>query len=381
MNSETSLLFVSDLPAEHSFPLMEALSRRHICTKITTRAFAALRGKAALEWIGVIVDTDLTNTQSVEFLKRGLPNFDRNRTFVVVIADPYGSVDLKFALIANSDRVIPRIVVDESAAFQSPQLKSVIEVARADFIRNGIEAIEWLIVKYSLPQTLTAALTAGESALDEVFQLAKTGVPINRADMQAHNSAVVAGVGEHGLQSWLDAVREHHSATYRHSLAVTGIAAAFGRSLGFATKDIERLTLSGLLHDIGKAKVPVEILEKQGPLTPREEAILRKHPMDGRRMIEKQAGIDDDVLDVISQHHEFLDGSGYPKGLSGNDLGDLTRLMTISDRFANLISRQAYHTSVSSLQAFDILCSMGPKLDVPLVKAFKSVISKLENAA
>ncbi|MBY0613659.1 MAG: HD domain-containing protein [Beijerinckiaceae bacterium] len=380
MNSETSLLFVSDLPAETPFPLMEALSRRHLCTKLTTRAFAALRGSAALAWIGLVIDTDLTDAQSVESLKRGLLNLDRDRTFVVVIADPYGSIDIKFALIANSDRVIPRIVIDETAAFQSPQLRSVIEVARADFVRNGLDAIEWLILKYSQPKTLSAALTAGESALDKVFQLAKTGTPINRADMQAHNSMVLAGVDEHGLQNWLDAVREHHSATYRHSLAVTGIAAAFGRSLGFTKHDIGRLTLSALLHDIGKAKVPVEILEKREPLTPREEAILRKHPMDGRRMVETQASIDEDLLDVISQHHEYLDGSGYPNGLSGCEIGDLTRLMMISDRFANLISRQSYQNSVSSHQAFEILCGMGPKLDVPLVKAFKGVIEQLESA-
>ena len=378
MDSERPLLFVSDFPADYNYPLMEAVSRRHGCSRQSTRDFAEICFDSAHEPTGVVIDTDLTDLRSVANLRRGITRLDRNGTFVVVIADPYGSVDLKFAMAIAADRVIPRIIVDESAAFKSLRLEAVIEVARADFVRNGLDAIDWLILKYSQPQTLTAALSAGETALDRVFSLAKTGTSIDSGTLVEQNRLLVRGIDEHGLQRWLATVREHHSATYRHSLAVTGLATAFGRSLKFSSSDVERLTLSALLHDVGKAKVPVEILEKRTELTRGEDIILRQHPANGRAMVEQQPGIEDHVLDVISQHHELLDGSGYPYGLSGRQIGDMTRLMTICDRFSNLISRHTAHGGVSTARAFDTLRAMGPKLDMPLVIAFKSVVANLE---
>ena len=377
MSKEISLLFVSDFLADCTNPLMDALARRYRCVQQSVKSFNEIRTGGGSSWTGIIFDADLTEARAVEQIKRGLFATDRSETFVVMIVDPYGHVDMKFALGMKSDRVIPRIVVDESAAFQSKQLKAVIDVARADFVKNGLDAIDWLVLKYSKPKTLTLALTAGETALDAIFQLTKPSNSISREDVDAGSRLIMKGLEDHGLTQWLDTVRQHHNATYRHSLAVTGVAAAFARALQFSTLDVERMMLSALLHDVGKAKVPVEILEKRTRLTEREEAILRQHPLDGRSMVAGQKGIDDDVLDAISQHHEFLDGSGYPHRLVGKDIRDMSRLLTISDCFTNLVTTQPNRDPVMPDGAFDHLCSMNSKLDMPLVKAFGGVVQQL----
>jgi len=379
MDREHSLLFVSALSAQAN-PLMDALSRRHRCVGQTPRSFGDIRGSAASQWVGVVIDTDLNDAQTIEQIKRGMRHFDRNATFVVVIVDPYGPVDMKLAMILRADRVIPRIVINDAHAHAqvSPQLLSVLEVARTDYIRNGLEAIEWLIAKFTQPKTLSLALMAGESALDSVFHLAKTRESISMQQMQQHNEAVLSGVDEHGLQKWLDTVRRHHNVTYRHSLAVAGIAGTFARTLKFSRRDTERLMLAALLHDIGKAEVPVDILEKGGVLTDREQEIMRRHPVRGRQMVESQKGLDQAILNVISDHHELLDGSGYPNGLKGDQIGDMTRLMTICDCFANLISRKPPLLPMSNRQAFEMLSSKTAELDQALVGAFSAVVTQLD---
>lgn len=378
MSGEHSLLFVSDCPQGQCNPLMDALSRRHRCARQTPKSFSELRGSAASSWLGIIIDTDLNDALAIEQIKRGALQFDRNSTFFVVIVDPYGPLDLKMAMILRADRVIPRMFVNMSGIVRTPELRSVVDVASADFVRNGLEAIEWLIVKFSRPKTLLLALNAGEAALDSVFHLAKEKMPIDEGRLACQSTALCAGVVQHGLQQWLDTVRQHHNGTYRHSLAVAGIAGTFGRTLGFSRRDIERLTLAALLHDIGKAEVPVEILEKTGELTEQEQEILRLHPMRGRHMVEAQQGIDPEILDVISGHHEYLDGSGYPLGLHGPEISDLTRLMSICDCFANLISWRPPLAPNSNHVAFSLMCEMEGRLDMALVRAFEKVIVALD---
>ena len=86
---------------------------------------------------------------------------------------------------------------------------------------------------------------------------------------------------EQGLASWIETVRRHRSHTYRHSLLVTGLAVGFGLQLGFSRTDTMRLSFAGIMHDIGKAKIPASILEKPGALDADEMDVIKQHPMFG----------------------------------------------------------------------------------------------------
>jgi HD-GYP domain-containing protein (c-di-GMP phosphodiesterase class II) len=143
--------------------------------------------------------------------------------------------------------------------------------------------------------------------------------------------------------------------------------------MGLARNDVVHIAVASTLHDVGKAKVPLEILDKPGALTPQEFASIKLHPGFGRDMAVASGGFDDAVVDAILHHHEYLDGTGYPDGLSQSQIGDLTRIITIVDIFAALIEERVYRAAMPFEKAFAILEGMDTKLDRPLVKAFRPV--------
>lgn len=114
-------------------------------------------------------------------------------------------------------------------------------------------------------------------------------------------------------------------------MTVTVIAAAFGKHLGFNDHDTKTVALAGLMHDIGKSKISIEILEKPSKLDESEEGLMKLHPMLGYEMLHNQPDFSGDMLDMVAHHHEYLDGSGYPHGLKGNEISDLIRIITIAD--------------------------------------------------
>src|SRR5262249_48125692 len=136
-------------------------------------------------------------------------------------------------------------------------------------------------------------------------------------------------------------------------------------------KDCQRLAFSGMLHDVGKARIPLSILEKPGPLDKKEWAVMRKHPEYGIEALRPAKGLPPEMLDMVAHHHEYLDGSGYPHGLKGSEISDLVRIMTISDIFGALIERRAYRAPLAGPAAYQILRDMGARLDTDLVRAFK----------
>ena len=185
------------------------------------------------------------------------------------------------------------------------------------------------------------------------------------------SAAVVDEIESKGLSSWIDIVRKHHSQTYQHCLLVTGVAAAFGQHLGLAMADRNRLSFAGMLHDVGKAMVPVAILEKPRRSRCRrngdhEEASgIRDRGAEKRRR--PAAGDDRYRRRIITN---TLTGPGYPHGLQANEIADLVRITTIVDVYSALIEQRAYRPPMSSQKAYDILREMGPKLDKDLVRAF-----------
>jgi putative nucleotidyltransferase with HDIG domain len=213
----------------------------------------------------------------------------------------------------------------------------------------------------------------GAAALYDLFDAALRGGPIDPKAVDAAGEAVVASIDEAGLARWINTVRKHHSQTYQHCLLVTGVAVGFARHLGFNRADKQRIAAAGLLHDIGKARIPLEILEKDGPLNADELAVMRQHPLFGLEALESSPGLQPEMLDMVVHHHEYLDGSGYPHGLAGNSISDLVRTITISDIYGALIERRSYKPPLLPHQAYEMLLNMPGKLDRDLVREFGAV--------
>jgi len=213
----------------------------------------------------------------------------------------------------------------------------------------------------------------GVAAFASMFSNVRSGKPLKLADAQRATSKIITRVGQDGLSTWLDEVRRYHEGTFQHCLLVTGIAVAFGLDVGFSGGDVSRLGMAATLHDIGKARIPLAILDKPGRLDPEEEEIIKRHPAIGYELLKGVRGISPEILDGVRHHHEYLDGSGYPDGLSGSQISDLVRLLTISDIFAALVEARPYKPPMPRQDAYQILCGMEGKLEGALVRAFRKV--------
>jgi putative nucleotidyltransferase with HDIG domain len=217
---------------------------------------------------------------------------------------------------------------------------------------------------------------AGAIAIGSMFSAVLSGKPIDIRGAKGAGRRIADNVAEHGLTSWLETVRRHHEGTYQHCLLVTGIAVDFGLSLGLAKPDIERLYSAAMFHDIGKARIPLAVLDKPGRLDPEERALIETHPAAGYDVLKGNVGVSAEILDAVRHHHEYLDGSGYPDALCAASISDIVRILTISDIFAALIEHRVYKPTLSREQAYEIIQSMHGKLERPLVAAFRAVALK-----
>ena len=209
-------------------------------------------------------------------------------------------------------------------------------------------------------------------ALEGIFDASRRGAPVDPEDLDRGTSAIIATVAGRQANMWLDLVRAHDDVTYQHCLLVTGLVAAFSASFGMTPKSQRQIVTAALLHDIGKAKIPLEILNKKGRLSDPEMAVIRTHPGIGHDILVRQGGLDPQVLDIVRHHHEFLDGSGYPDGLQGDAISPLVRLVTICDIYGALIERRSYKEPMASNEAISILSNMNAKLDRGLLASFIS---------
>ena len=206
-----------------------------------------------------------------------------------------------------------------------------------------------------------------------MFSETRSGRRVDVADAKQAAAAIADAIAEQGLSNWVETVRLHHEGTYQHCLLVTGVAAQFALKIGLPAADVERLSFAAMLHDIGKAKIPLSILDKPGKLTSEERTVIETHPAAGYDALVGSAGVTDETLDAVRHHHEYLDGSGYPDALGAESISDVVRILTISDVFGALIEDRRYKPPMPRPKAYDILCEMRGKLEAPLVGAFREV--------
>lgn len=215
---------------------------------------------------------------------------------------------------------------------------------------------------------------AADGLITRVFEAAASGRTLTLAETDAGTEIVLDAISECGIRTWLEAIERHDQQLYQHSLSVAGYAAAFGHGLGMSRADQIRLARAALLHDLGKARIPLEILNKPGRLTAAEMAVIQTHPAIGADLLSTQGGFDAETLQVVRHHHEMLDGSGYPDGLAGAAIPDLVRLVTICDIHSALTERRPYRDPLPHREAHALMLDMVPRLDGDLLRAFERVV-------
>jgi putative nucleotidyltransferase with HDIG domain len=303
-----------------------------------------------------ILDVDLGNCNEVQTVKRWLAGRPQSGTVILCVDDATSHHQVTQARALGATAVVQR-------PLNAARLRDIL-------LGRGDQA----------PLPLASDLADASSdltAIEDIFAAARAGQSPGMESVSRAGAQIVDRIQRVGLSSYLSAIRNHHSSTYAHCLSVTAIAAAFGIELGFGRQDQERLAIAGLLHDIGKSQIPLDILEKPGALNDGEQGIMRLHPELGFDMLCGTSGLPEDTLDMVLHHHEYLDGSGYPHRLQGSQISDLNRMITIADVYSALIEPRSYKSGMPPTEAYDTLLAMGPKLDTALVRVFAPLTSRL----
>lgn len=193
-----------------------------------------------------------------------------------------------------------------------------------------------------------------------------------------HVDAVVDDIVESVISNpdalmWVALLRGGHGNVYTHGIRVSVYLLVFGRHLGFPVSELHNLGMIGLLLDIGKTKTPRELLDRNGKLTAEEFEVVKRHVDHGVKIVSGSTTVPRDVLEGIAQHHERFNGRGYPRGLSGDDIGMNGRMAGIADCFAALTSHRPYGGTISPCDALLQLYS-GDYFHRPLVEQFVQAI-------
>ena len=180
-------------------------------------------------------------------------------------------------------------------------------------------------------------------AITSMFQEARMGKAVDTGNAQKLVEEINDSVSRNpGALISLARLKTADDYTYMHSVAVCALMIALAKQLGLDEQEIRRAGLAGLLHDLGKMQVPMEVLNKPGKLTDEEFAIIKKHPEEGHRMLLSSPGADEVMLDVVLHHHEKVDGTGYPKGLKGDEISLFAKMGAVCDVYDAITSNRPY---------------------------------------
>lgn len=207
----------------------------------------------------------------------------------------------------------------------------------------------------------------GRKRVADLFSQARLGRAIEVAQCEDLVDDIAQSVARHAgaLQS-LVRMKSKDDYTFMHSLGVCTMMIALGRQMGLDEQTCRQAGLGGLLHDVGKARTPVDILNKAGPLSQEEFAIVKAHPLDGYNMLESiGVTVGMPALDVILHHHEHVDGGGYPHDLKLPELSLLARMGAICDVYDALTSERPYKTAWDPAESLARMASWRGKLDRP----------------
>ena len=240
-----------------------------------------------------------------------------------------------------------------------------LDVQDAPTVAQAAAAIERELVQIaSAPQLVTRVSLGMELA--RATQLRKQASGLVRtvmADVRLGNAVdidrvepMVAEITESILRNpgalvGLLRIKTKDDYTFLHSISVCALMVAFCRSRGLDAATTHQAGLGGLLHDTGKALVPDAILNKPGPLSPEEFALVKRHPRDGHAILLQTPEVGPIPLDITLHHHERRDGSGYPDGLAGDAIGELAQMAAIVDVYDALTSERSYHKAIPAADA------------------------------
>ena len=214
------------------------------------------------------------------------------------------------------------------------------------------------------------------SVTRDMLENIRLGSAINSGQAKETVNECVQSVIRHpDALLWMSKIREKQEYTAEHCLNVCILAIAFGRQLGLSEPDLQNLGLCGLLHDVGKMRVPAEILDKPANLTDKEMRAMRAHTVHGRNLLMSSPGIFSGAIDAAYSHHERIDGEGYPRKIPGHGISQFTKIISIVDAYDAMTGDRCYSPAITSTEALkNIFHAKGTQFDEELSLKFLQTI-------
>lgn len=259
--------------------------------------------------------------------------------------------------------------------------KSLISAESSNDMSRGIEFVDTVIMNIndihdeSADETIRKGKQLHERTCDYVDGIFKTLNKGGQLDIDLVKT-VVSELVESIITNpdtmiWLSHLKDKDEYTAIHSVNVCILSLTYGRTLGLTEAELNILGLGALLLDIGKSKIPDDILKKPNALTSNEFMLMKAHAFLGYAILEENKKIPEEALDIILSHHERLNGKGYPNGRHGEEISKLTRIVSIVDVFDAITSDRCYQDAFQPQHALNELYNMAPdELDQDLVEGF-----------
>lgn len=246
-----------------------------------------------------------------------------------------------------------------------------IEVTYIDIYDKYLEDVE-------IPELLTEKTkNMAMKAITDVMGSIKLGNLTDTFNLKASvNNIIDEIISDPNVTVGLSDIRTTDNYTFAHCVNVSALSVLTGISLGYNKTELYDLGLGAILHDVGKIKIPKEIIDKPAKLTHEEMKVMELHTQHGFDIVRKELGLSSVAAHIAFQHHERYDGSGYPRGLKGNEIHKYARVAVIADVYDAITADRIYRKSFLPHQAVEYILAMSnTQFDFELAKTFVKRIS------
>lgn len=332
--------------------------------------------------------SSLNIEQIVDALMRGMRGLIRYEFVSISLLDPHSTLQA-FTYISAAESAVEKqiswiqLTTEESGAFsQSPEPATVspgnkIPNYLTPLAQHGMKF--FLVVPIHLKEKLSAIICFGNASGCEwsVEDKQQAGLLADQVAVAISNARLVAELKQlhwGTLTALARAIDAKSHWTAGHSERVTSWAMKIARAVGLSERELEIIHRGGLLHDIGKIGTPVAILDKPGKLTGEEMQRMRDHVRIGGRILEPIPGFAE-CMPIVLQHHEWVDGSGYPAGLKGDEITLHAKIFAVADCYDALISDRPYRSGMVPERVVEIITAgVGKQFDEHVVEIFLNLL-------
>ena len=230
------------------------------------------------------------------------------------------------------------------------------KLKKLDIVRIKIYDKSPEIISASNTELFNAQYVENAQTIKELLHDISNGGKLEITKVNTLSDSVYSRLNENrDIMGCINRIRGVDEYTYTHSLNVSMLSMLIAKWMKYDRSRIRDIVQAGLLHDVGKSMIPVEILNKPGALDPDEFEEIKKHPVYGYRILERSSRINQDIMKAVLLHHEREDGSGYPMGVRGPQIHEYAKIIAVADIYDAMTSNRAYRAKESPFDAFELM--------------------------